>query len=370
MYVHRTDNLRILPVTAAAILGVAGCGDAPAPGAGSAGRAPVRVIAAPLGFEPTETRIEAVGTSRALKSIELYPAASGAVVAVNFEPGQYVTQGDVLVELDSRDEKLAVELARVRLQDAERLYDRYRRSRDSGAVLPTEVDAARTQAEAARIELDRAQVALDDRTIEAPFAGHVDYTEVDPGDRITTGTLITTLDDRSTLLVSFDVPEVMVGELTADNDVSLTPWNRPETLTGEVVEVGSRIDPASRTFTARATVDNSADALRPGMSFRVTATAKGPTRRRQRDCRAVGRRRRLRVAHRVSSPNARRYASYSAGRGVRSSMRACSRATSSSSRESSACATGCRSSSISRRPRAGPRPPMRGRPRPAPTDGP
>jgi len=184
------------------------------------------------------------------------------------------------------------------------------------------------------------------------------------------GPLITTLHDRSTLLVSFDVPEVMVGELTADNDVSLTPWNRPETLTGEVVEVGSRIDPASRTFTARATVDNSADALRPGMSFRVTATAKGPTRRRQRDCRAVGRRRRLRVAHRVSSPNARRYASYSAGRGVRSSMRACSRATSSSSRESSACATGCRSSSISRRPRAGPRPPMRGRPRPAPTDGP
>lgn len=266
---------RSLSVPALLCLALVGCGergvdeDAPR-------RAAVRVIAAPLAFERTVTRVEAVGTSRALRSIELHPAASGEVVAVNFEPGQRVAKGDLLVELDSRAERLAVELARVRLEDAQRLYDRYQRTGSSGAVLPTEIDAAATQVEAARIELDRARVAFDDRFIRAPFDGFVDYTEVDPGDRINPDSLITILDDRGTLLVSFEVPEFMVGELAIDDTVELTPWNKSaETLVGAIVEVGSRIDAATRTFTARATVDNRTDALRPGMSFRVSVNVEG-----------------------------------------------------------------------------------------------
>ena len=231
-------------------LGLTACGDAserPPPSQGA-----VNVIAEPLRFERERTRIDAVGTSRALRSIELFPAASGEVVAVNFEPGQRVEEGELLVELDSRDEKLAVDLARVRLNDAERLLDRYRRSGNSGAVLPTEIDAAATQAQAAQIELDRAIVAFDDRFIEAPFDGYVDFTEVDPGDRINTNTVITVLDDRTSLLVSFDVPEIMVGQLTAGDQVDMVAWNIDSSqLVGEIVEIGSRIDPVTRTFTAR-----------------------------------------------------------------------------------------------------------------------
>ena len=272
--VHRNCRLPGLAVACAALL-LAACGDAEAP-AGGARQAAVRVIAAPLAFDSARTRVEAVGTSRALRSIELHPAASGEVVAVNFEPGLRVSKGDLLVELDSRNERLAVDLARVRLADARRLFDRYERTGSSGAVLPTEIDAAATQVEAARIELDRAQVALDDRFIRAPFDGFVDYTEVDPGDRINPETVITILDDRSTLLVSFEVPEFMVGELEIGDTVELTAWNRSaEALSGEIVEVGSRIDPASRTFTARATVDNHSDSLRPGMSFRVSVEVEG-----------------------------------------------------------------------------------------------
>jgi RND family efflux transporter MFP subunit len=229
-----------------------------------------------LRFESASTRVEAVGTSRAIRSVVIHPAASGRVVAVNFEPGQFVPAGHVLLELDSRDEKLAVELARVRLADAERLLDRYRRTGSSGAVLPTEIDAARTGAEAARIELGRAQVALDDRSIEAPFDGHVDFTDVDPGDRVNPDTDITTIDDRNALLVSFEIPEMLVGRLTEGSTVDFTSWNDPDSQrSGTVVELGSRIDPTSRTLVARATVDNTDDALRPGMSFRVSVNIGG-----------------------------------------------------------------------------------------------
>ncbi len=236
----------------------------------------VRVIVQPLRFNEERTRIEAVGTSRAILSIAVYPAVSGEVIAVNFEPGQKVREGDALVELERRDEELAVELASVRVADAERLYERYQRTGNSGAVLPTAIDAARAAAHAARIELERARVALDYRTVNAPFSGYVGISDVDPGDRINPNTQITTLDDRSSLLVTFAVPESLSGRLTTQDDVQLATWNgRGPAAWGEVVDIDSRIDPATRTFMARALVPNEDDRLRPGMSFRVTVDVPG-----------------------------------------------------------------------------------------------
>lgn len=263
-----------IALTCAGALLSACSGEPPASAAPAA--APTTVIVEPLQLDRARTRLEAVGTSRAMKSIELYPATSGEVVSVNFQPGQWVSKGDVLVELDQREEALAVSLVELQLRDAERLYDRYRRSGDSGAVLPTTIDAARTAVESSRIELERARVALDYRTIEAPFDGFVGITDVDSGDRINPDTLITTFDDRSSLLVTFDVPEALIGQLEVGNDVSVATWNGREPATvGRIVDIGSRIDPATRTFAARASVDNQSDRLRPGMSFRVSMSIEG-----------------------------------------------------------------------------------------------
>jgi RND family efflux transporter MFP subunit len=264
-----------LAVAAHCLALAAACSDDPASGPEPVDRS-VRVIVEPLQYSSERTRVEAVGTSRAVQSIAIHPATSGEVVSVNFEPGQPVEKGQVLVALDQRDEKLAVELAQVRLQDAERLYDRYRRTGDSGAVLPTALDAARTAVQAARIELDRARIALDYRTIEAPFGGYVGVTDIDPGDRVNPDTMITTLDDRSALLVSFEVPESLIGDVEPGNEVAVATWHsREPTAFGVIVDIGSRIDPASRTFVARAWVENEADILRPGMSFRVAMDLEG-----------------------------------------------------------------------------------------------
>jgi len=261
-----------LTLTAALVLGaLAGCGnDGAAVGKGDFRARAVPIVVEPLRFDSARTRLEAVGTSRALQSIEIHPATSGEVIAVNFAPGEQVAQGEVLVELERREEELAVALAEVRLEDANRLYDRYLRSADSGAVLPTTVDAARTAVDSAEIELERAKVALDYRTIRAPFAGYVGITEVDPGDRINPDTVVTTLDNRSALLVSFEVPESLSGEVAVGDEVSVAPWNaREPAARGTVEDIGSRIDPETRTFVVRARVGNDSDALRPGMSFRV-----------------------------------------------------------------------------------------------------
>ncbi len=264
-----------ITATALAAVSLSGCNDADTPDRARTA-AEVPVIVESLQFEPFRTRLEAVGTSRALQSVELYPATAGDVVAVYFEPGAAVGAGDVLVELDSREERLALELATVQLDNAERLYDRYQRSSSSGAVLPTVLDEAETAVASARIELERARVALDDRTIRAPFDGFVGVTEVDPGDRINTDTLVTTLDNRSSILVSFDAPETFVSTLLPGASVDLQTWTaRRASAYGEIVDIGSRIDPQNRTFTVRARVDNADDRFRPGMSFRVIADIEG-----------------------------------------------------------------------------------------------
>ncbi|MDJ0909126.1 MAG: efflux RND transporter periplasmic adaptor subunit [Woeseiaceae bacterium] len=260
---------RILIAAAALAATVTGCSDADEPQYGARDRSVSVLVEAP-GLEPERTRAEAVGTSRARLSAELYPAVSGEVVAVNFEPGQMVSAGDALIELDRRDEALAVELAELELADAERLLARYERSADSGAVLPTTLDTARTAAERARVELQRARVALEDRTIAAPFDGYVGDKGVDPGDRVTPSTLVTTVDDRRELYVSFTLPELFISELSVGQQVALETWSgNGDTVSGEIVDIGSRVDPATRTFTARARVPNDDDAMRPGMSFRV-----------------------------------------------------------------------------------------------------
>jgi RND family efflux transporter MFP subunit len=265
-----------LPLTVLSALLLGACSDPSASARPSVSQA-VPVIAQSVSYEHASTRVEAVGTSRANLSAEIYPAASGEVVAVNFEPGQYVRQGDVLVELDSRKESLAVELGQIKLEDATRLYERYSRSADSGAVLPTTLDAARTAVATARLELEQAKIALDDRSIEAVFEGHVGVTDVDPGDRVGPDTLITTLDDRGSLLVSFEVPESYIGEVEVGETIRLETWSTAmPAVIGEIVDIGSRIDPRNRTFLTRARVDNADDLLRPGMSFRVSAAVQGP----------------------------------------------------------------------------------------------
>ncbi len=254
---------------------IAACSEPSVPTPGSAVRA-VNVVVEPISFERARTRFEAVGTSRARLSAELYPAAAGEVVTVGFEPGQFVSQGDALVELDRREQSLAVRLARVQLEDAERLFDRYQRSADRGAVLPTVIDEARTAVELGRLELERAEIALADRTLRAVFDGYVGATEVDPGDRVSPSTMITTLDDRSSLFVSFNIPELFIGELEVGQAVRLETWSANTLeVTGEIVDIGSRIDPQDRTFVARARILNDEDQLRPGMSFRVRVDVEG-----------------------------------------------------------------------------------------------
>jgi RND family efflux transporter MFP subunit len=219
--------------------------------------------------------LTSVGTARALKSVSIYAETSGRVTAVAIDADSSVLGGDVLLQLDNRDETLAVELASVKLADAERLVKRYTTVNARDANIPeSQLDDARAAVDSARIALEQARVDLDRRRLTAPFAGRVGITEIDVGDRIDTNTLITTIDDRKVLLINFSVPEVYVDCVTRGTPVNVRLWDAAdEPVSGEIVALDSRIDINSRAFIARAAIDNEADRFRPGMAFEISLNA-------------------------------------------------------------------------------------------------
>lgn len=221
-------------------------------------------------------RIQAVGSGLANMSITVFPKTSGQIAEIDFKAGQAVKAGDILFKLDEVQAKLTVGLAEARLQDAQRTLKRNEELLPQRAVAEVTVDAARTAVETARLEVEQAKETLADLTIRAPFAGVLGIPQVDLGDRVSETTPVTSLDDRSSIIVEFDVPEIYLNKLQTGHPVTATNQGfRDRTFEGKVSEIDSRVNVDTRSVRLRATLPNPEDVLRSGMSFTVSLTIEG-----------------------------------------------------------------------------------------------
>ena len=101
-------------------------------------------------------------------------------------------------------------------------------------------------------------------------------TDVDKGDRVTEDTLIATLDDRSVILVEFNLPEKYAGQVANGDPVALRPWTMQDrVLQGTIFASGSRFDPVTRSLRLKARITDHGGAIRPGTSFQVELVFKG-----------------------------------------------------------------------------------------------
>jgi RND family efflux transporter MFP subunit len=200
------------------------------------------------------------------------------VVSLDAASGDFVKAGAPIARLDSEAEEIALDRARLTLEDARATLARDQelvRSHTKSEVELTQAALAVSQAE---LEVRDAELALERRTIRAPFDGWVGILSVDVGDQVDTGTAIATLDDRSHILVDFRVPERFTGQLRVGSPVAARPLANPGvSLAGELVTLDSRIAEDTRTLRVRASFDNHADRLRAGMAFAMTMRFPGDT---------------------------------------------------------------------------------------------
>ena len=247
----------------------AGPGGAPGgPPGGFGGRpetAPLVRVAA-VDYGTLLDSVEAIGTANANESLTLTAKVTDTVSRVDFDDGDYVEAGDVLVQLTNREEEAQLAEAQANLTDAEAQLRRVANLAEQNLVPDSELDAARSRADASKARLDTVVARLSDRLIRAPFAGVLGFRQISPGTLLQPNTPITTLDDISVIKLDFTVPESFLGAMNEGAAVLAQSASYPgREFQGAVRSVGSRVDPVTRAIQVRAHIPNDDAALRPGM---------------------------------------------------------------------------------------------------------
>lgn len=228
------------------------------------------VETAEVSFATINDRMSAIGDGEAQRSVTIVPLADGVISEINVNSGDRVEAGAVLARLDSEKEIIARDRAALSVRSLEEKVQRTEKLASSRAASEVALSDARAELETARLALRDAELVLQRRSITAPFSGIVGIVNAEIGQYVTTQTQIATIDDRSSLLVDFWVPERFSGVIQAGQTVEALPIAMPgSAVEGEVAEIASRIEQSSRTLRVRARIGNPEDTLRPGMSFRV-----------------------------------------------------------------------------------------------------
>ncbi|BCP52733.1 MexH family multidrug efflux RND transporter periplasmic adaptor subunit [Kaistia sp. 32K] len=262
-----------------ALVGAGGQGGG---GGGQPRFGPTFVVTDAVTSDVEKDQVRSVGTVKVPRSINLYPQVSAVVTEVLFKAGDKVAKDQPLVRLDDQDQRVALDLANVALKDAKSALDRAQKLADSRNLSVSALEDAQSGYRKAQIAVLGAQIALDRRTISAPFEGVVGLSNLSEGDFVTSSTVVTTVDDVSTMLVSFPVPERYSGRLAEGLAVKATPASQANTsIAGKVTSIDTRVDPAARTLKVEASLDAAAAAaagVKPGMSVVVTLDFEGEKR--------------------------------------------------------------------------------------------
>ncbi len=242
-------------------------------GGGGAGRAgqPVAVVPATIGVSPFTNDIEVLGAAKARQSVILTAAATQLVTKINFQSGQSVRQGQVLAELNAREQDANIIQAKAALDFAEKTRDRWQALADRGVAPKATAEQFQSAYEQAKANLAANQARAGDRTIRAPFSGVVGLTDAAPGMLINPGATIATLDDVSVIRVDFPVAERFLGVLKEGLPITAHTDAYPDRVfTGRVAKLDTRLDPSSRSLIARAEFANPDGRMRPGMLMHVS----------------------------------------------------------------------------------------------------
>lgn len=217
--------------------------------------------------------LSAVGTLKASNGVDVNSQVSGQILSINFQSGQHVKQGDLLVQLnDAVDQQtLLRDAARLRLDKVD--FQRKQLLLKENAMSRSAVDSARAaylQSEAA-VASDKVMIAQ--KKISAPFAGKIGIRQVNVGQYVTTGTSIVTLQALNPLYVDFSLPEQDLPLVHSAQPVLISVDAYPaQTFEGQITAINSVIDVNTRSIAVRATIPNTDEKLMPGLFASVQVT--------------------------------------------------------------------------------------------------
>ncbi len=240
-----------------------------------------------------ELTVEASGTVEAISSIEIKSKASGQILFLGAEIGDYVDEGVVLARIDQRtptntlsQANADLEVAKVRLTNAQNQFERSNMLHSEGNISDKSFEdaqeafsSARAQQVRAEVFLENARIALDDTSVRSPIAGTVISRPAEVGQVITSptaavggGTLLMEMADLNKVRVRALIDEIDIGKISIGQEVTLkVSAYRDKKFLGVVskIEPMSKIDQNVTTFPVLIDIENKDNLLLIGMNTDV-----------------------------------------------------------------------------------------------------
>lgn len=228
------------------------------------------VVVHEVKIEQFEVVVEALGTAKANESVMLTAQTSEVVHSIEFEDGDKVVLGQLILKLNDREEKARLNELDINLQEAKRQLKRISNLAKTSAASEQLLDEQQARVKALKAQKEVVSAQLAELELRAPFAGQLGIRQVSVGSLIRPGDLITTLDDVTIIKLDFSIaeshlPSISVGQLIRARSVAYPG----EVFLGKINTIDSRVDPITRTVQIRAHVDNQDLRLRPGMLLKI-----------------------------------------------------------------------------------------------------
>jgi membrane fusion protein (multidrug efflux system) len=235
---------------------------------------PQTVSTATAALQDWQPQIEAVGSLRAVNGADLAFEVSGIVKEIQFNSGDDVAAGKVLLALRSDDDVGKLRALEATAELSEVNYHRDQEQFKIKAVSQATLDADAANLKNARAQVTEQQAIVDKKMLRAPFAGHLGVRAVDIGQFVSAGTAIVTLQALDPIYVDFFLPQQKLNQVKLGLSVTAKIDTYPDrTFAGTISAINPKVDASTRNVQVRATLTNADHALLPGMYATVDIAA-------------------------------------------------------------------------------------------------
>ncbi len=204
------------------------------------------------------------------EKVDIVSELSGRVTQINFNEGQFVKKGDLLIKLDDQELQVQLNKANYQLLLLSQRLDRQRILLDKDAVSREDFDKVLTDYNVLTQDIEQLKIRIEKMHITAPFDGVVGLRDVSIGAFLQPNSKITTLVNIKNLIVEVSIPEKYLSNSLVGSKLIFNVEGYIEDFTAEVYAVDPMVDTKTRTITVRASYLNNSFNLRPGMSARVS----------------------------------------------------------------------------------------------------
>ncbi|HST09338.1 MAG TPA: efflux RND transporter periplasmic adaptor subunit [Terriglobales bacterium] len=211
-----------------------------------------------------------IGTMEAVRGVLVSADLPGTVAKINFQSGQSVKEGEVLVELDTRQERAQLASLEAQRDLAKINFARMQKLVDQGVISRQEYDQAVASQKSSEANVGEIRATIDRKTIRAPFSGVLGIRKINVGQYLAAGNPIVQLQALNPIYVDFGVPQQAGAQVRVGGTVRVTAQDLAgKEFSGHVNALDSVIDEGTRNVTVQATLANPQGKLKPGMFVQV-----------------------------------------------------------------------------------------------------